>query len=109
MGQVRKAIVGGLVRYERRLAQSLDRSSEKWRPPHEDAKYNASGRRLKNLVAKTAWFKKRKVDSEKDGVDLVKEPGSVKKKARMEDKGGDDDPVGAEARSSDNFCAKMGG
>ena len=97
LGQARKAIVGGLVRYERRLAQCLDRSSERWRPLHEDAKYNACGRRLKKLVAKTAWFKKRKIEVDEGGVDVVEEmSGSAKKRSRRDDKGGE----GAETSSS---------
>ena len=53
-------MIGGLVRYERRLAQSLEKSAKNWRPLHEDAKFNIGGRRKKKFIAKTAWFKKRK-------------------------------------------------
>ena len=58
-GQIRKAMIGGLVRYERRLAKSLDKCAKNWRSLHEDAKYNIAGRRKKKVIAKTAWFKKR--------------------------------------------------
>ena len=83
--QIRKAIVGGLVRYERRLAQSLDKSAEKWRPLHEDAKHNESGRRMKKLLAKSSWFKKKKVEGEDKGA-FDDDTGSARKRPKMEDR-----------------------
>ena len=37
MDQVRKVVVGGLIRYEQKLAVSLDRSKSGWKPLHESA------------------------------------------------------------------------
>ena len=54
-------------------------SADKWRPLHEDAKYNEGGRRLKKLVAKSAWSKKRKMEEDGYGVE-----DPVHKKSRVD-------------------------
>ena len=83
IAQIRKAIVGGLVRYERRLVQSVDRSAKDWRPLHENARYNEGARRLKKVLAKTAWYKKKR-KHEIDG-DVVENAGSAEKRPRQEE------------------------
>ena len=64
--QVRTIIVGGLTRYERRLALSLDVNNPKWRPLHEGANFNAGSRRTKKMLAKNNWFKKKKDDEDRE-------------------------------------------
>ena len=81
--QIRKAIVGGLVRYERRLVQSVDKSAKEWRPLHENARYNEGARRLKKVLAKTDWYKKKR-KHETDG-DVVEDVGSTEKRQRKEE------------------------
>ena len=63
LDQSRKMIVGGLVGYERRLALSRDTTNLKWRPLHEGAKFNATGRRNKKLMARNNWYKRKAEDS----------------------------------------------
>ena len=55
-------IVAGLVGYERRLALSKDKTNCKWRPLHEGARFNATGRRNKKLLAKNNWYKRKARD-----------------------------------------------
>ena len=65
----RKVIMGGLTGYERKLALSKDRSNPKWKPLHQDAKFNTTGRKRKKMLAKKNWFKKRKeIDEHPDEV-----------------------------------------
>ena len=85
MEQARKMIVAGLVGYERRLALSKDKTNCKWRPLHEGARFNATGRRNKKLLAKNNWYKRKAEDASitstkkrhRSGVDpeVVKEGG----------------------------------
>ena len=88
LDQMRRAMVGGLVRYERRLVQSRQNPEGGWRPLHEGAKYNARNRRVKKMLAKTNWYK-RKRDQGQDQKDSrrisVEEEGSSRKKRRKED------------------------
>ena len=49
--------------YERRLALSKDKTNLKWRPLHEGAKFNATGRRNKKLMARNNWYKRKADDS----------------------------------------------
>ena len=76
------------MRYERRLLQSRQNPEGGWRPLHEGAKYNARNRRVKKMLAKTNWYK-RKRDQGQDQKDSrgisVEEEGSSRKKRRKED------------------------
>ena len=49
--------------YERRLALSKDTTNVKWRLLHEGAKFNATGRRNKKLMARNNWYKRKAEDS----------------------------------------------
>ena len=79
----RKVIKGGLTGYERKLALSLDINNPKWKPLHQGAKFNSTGRKLKKTLAKTNWFKKRKV-SEMEEDDLQASPSKKSKQTRVE-------------------------
>ena len=84
--QIRRAMVGGLVRYERRLLQSLSKPGVGWRPLHEGAKYNASNRRIKKMLAKSNWFKRKRDKGQDQGDgDGVEKEGSPSKRSRRED------------------------
>ena len=67
----RKVIVGGLTGYERKMILSKDRSNPKWKPLHQGAKFDASGRRKRKLLAKKNWFKKRKEDDDPPAEDRL--------------------------------------
>ena len=88
--QARNIVTGGLVSYERRVKQSQDKTSPRWRPLHEGAKYNKAQRMKKKIMAKSSWFKAKKrdndgeVDSGSGGGVGTKEP-SPKKKLRMDE------------------------
>ena len=47
----------------------MNRSAKDWRPLHENARYNEGARRLKKVLAKISWYKKkRKQDTDGDNV-----------------------------------------
>ena len=78
----RKVIMGGLTGYERKLALSLDRTNPKWKPLHQGAKFNSTGRKIKKTLAKTNWFKKRK--AMEDDEETPVSPASPSKKSRQD-------------------------
>ena len=55
--EARNVIVAGLKGYERLLSLSKDKKNPKWKPLHMAGSWNARGRRMAKLKAKTNWFK----------------------------------------------------
>ena len=90
----RKIIMGGLTGYERKLALSLDINNPKWKPLHQGAKYNTTGRRTKKMLAKTNWFKKRKAEDE----DVDPQASPPKRGRNVSDQEEDDTPSGMGSR-----------
>ena len=52
--------------YEIKLNVSRDYSNPKWKPLHEGANFNATGRRHKKIVSKSNWFKRRGSSKEEE-------------------------------------------
>ena len=90
---VRGIIVGGLTRYERRLALSLDKDNPKWRPLHEGASFNAGPRRIKKMLSKNNWFKKNKVEGAKNDQNMNKRNKVEDGVGGLEENGRNDEPA----------------
>ena len=67
--QTRDIMMGSLKGYDWKLNLSRDQSNPKWKPLHEGANFNATGRRNKKIVSKSNWFKR-------GGSDQDEEPAS---------------------------------
>ena len=68
---MRKVMIGGLKGYERKLALSHDISYPKWKPLHQGANYNASGRRKKKTLVKPIGLRKGKTKSRRTTMEGV--------------------------------------
>ena len=71
MEYIRKVMIGGLKGYERKLALSHDISYPKWKPLHQGANYNASGRRKKKTLVKPIGLRKGKTKSRRTTMEGV--------------------------------------
>ena len=80
----RKIMVGGLTGYERKLALSKNKASPKWKPLHQGAKFNAGGRRIKKMLAKKNWFRKRKASEDPEAAPKEESPAKRRREARSE-------------------------
>ena len=103
----RKVIVGGLTGYERKVILSKDKSNPKWKPLHQGAKFDASGRRKRKLLAKKNWFKKRKEDDDPPAED--RSPAKRRKQSTEEENQDDQSPktLNASGASQEEECINM--